>query len=138
MKKLCIATVIAACLVLCAAAWPQTAPAEEVSETPPIPAVTATQPETPEEERAEVTQPEPLSEVIPYPELTPEEVPETLEVEPIPEPTPTFTPSQAAIDPQPGDMVYVPGFGWLECHGPGEVIHDKNIFESGNKVGSMG
>ena len=138
MKKLCIATVIAACLALCAAVWPQTAPTEEVSETPPIPAVTATQPETPEEENAEVTQPEPLPEVIPYPERTPEEVPEALEVELIPEPAPTPVPSQTVTEPQPRGTVFVPGFGWLESQGTGAVTYDESIYENGNKIGSMG
>ena len=140
MKKLCIVIVIAACLVFCAAVWPQTAPAEEVSVTPLLLAVTATQPETPEEEKAEVTQPEPLPEVIPYPELMPEEVPEALEVELIPEPapTPSPSPSQTATEPQPSGTVYVPGFGWLESQGTGAVTHDESIYENGNKVGSMG
>ena len=138
MKKLCMVIVIAVCLVLCAAAWPQTAPAEEVSETPPLLAVTAAQPETAEKEKAEVTQPEPLPEVIPYPELTPEEVPEALEVDPIPEPTPTPVPSQTATEPQPSGTVYVPGFGWLESQGTGAVTHDESIYENGNKIGSMG
>ena len=138
MKKLCIATVIAACLVLCAAVWPQTAPADEVSETPPLPAVTATRSKTSEEEKVETKQSGPLPEVIPYPELTPEEVPEALEVEPIPEPAPTPAPSQTATEPQPSGTVYVPGFGWLESQGTGAVTHDESIYENGNKIGSMG
>jgi len=36
---------------------------------------------------------------------------------------------------QAGDMVYVPGFGWLESQGEGTAIHDDRIYENGNKVG---
>ncbi len=56
--------------------------------------------------------------------------------ETIPAPTPTS--SQTVTDPKLGDKVYVPGFGWLECQGPGEVIHDESIYENGNKIGIMG
>ena len=161
MKKLIVATVIAACLILCAAVWPQSEAVEEVPATPP-PSVVASQYEmlealeieeliVPEKEKVEIPTSKMAYDIIGEPEPTPDQTPIIPEddsaseevsmdskVQPTPEPTPTLTPSQAAIDPQPGDMVYVPGFGWLECHGPGEVIHDKNIYESGNKVGSMG
>ena len=36
------------------------------------------------------------------------------------------------------DMVYVPGFGWLQSEGPGEWSVSENMYENGNKVGSMG
>ena len=149
MKKLCIATVIAVCLALCAAAWPQTVPTEEVSATQPLPAVTATQPEVPqtpaiedpimpEEEKAEIARPESLPEIIPEPEPTPEEVPAALEVELTPEPVPVPAPPQAVTEPQPGGTVYVPGFGWLESQGAGEVVYAEDIYENGNKIGSIG
>ena len=138
MKKLCIATVIAACLALCAAVWPQTAPADEVSETPPLPAVTATRSKTSEEEKVETMQSGPCPEVIPDMGPIPVEVPEALEMEPIPEPAPTPAPSQAVTEPQPDGTVYVPGFGWMKSQGTGEVIYAKDIYENGNKVGSMG
>ena len=35
-------------------------------------------------------------------------------------------------------QVYVPGFGWVQSHGEGKVIHDNTIHENGNKVGIMG
>lgn len=80
------------------------------------------------------------TQVIAEPEPVPEKVPMDSKVQPTPEPepTPTPTPSQTVIDPQPSDVVYVPGFGWLECQGSGEVIHDENIYENGNKIGTMG
>ncbi len=163
MKKYRIIIVItAACLALCAAVWPQT---EVVEETPtplqesvvsdPAPTVEdiATEVETPlptEGEKVEIPQAEPLDDIIQEPLPVPEGIPEILEAQPMPEPepesepastpapTPTPGPSQTVIGPQPGDMVYVPGFGWLECQGPGEVIHDENIYENGNKIGVMG
>lgn len=43
-----------------------------------------------------------------------------------------------SLTPKQGDMVYVPGFGWLECQGEGTVIYADMMYENGNKVGSMG
>lgn len=41
--------------------------------------------------------------------------------------------------PQPhDDMVYVPGFGWLQSEGAGEWSVSENMYENGNKIGSMG
>lgn len=159
MKRyIIIAIVIAACLALCVAVWPQTGTVEET----PVP-IQATAVGTPEpavedaaseaeitlpaeEGKVETPQAELLHEDIPELESVPEKVPATpeeqptLEPEPAPAmaPTPVPTPSQTVTDPQPGNMVYVPGFGWLECQGPGEVIHDENMYENGNKIGVMG
>ena len=55
-----------------------------------------------------------------------------------PEPTSVPAPSQTVTESQCGDMVYVPGFGWLEPQGHGEVIRDESIYENGNKIGVMG
>lgn len=70
----------------------------------------------------------------------PTEAPMTHEIQLTPEPqsTPTPAPSQTVTDPQPGDMVYLPGFGWLEWQGPSEIIYDTEIYENGNKIGSIG
>ncbi len=159
MKKRIIVTVFTACLALCAAVWPQT---EATVETTPAPlqvtAVSAPEPTveniavgaetTPptEKEEMKISQPqdEPLREPTPEPAPVPEEVPIIAEVQPTPAPvsapTPVPTPasSRTVTGPYPGDMVRVPGFGWLECQGPGEVIHDESIYENGNKIGIMG
>ncbi len=158
MKKLIVVTVSIVCLALCAAVWPQT---EVVEETPaPFQASDVSAPEptveniaagaetTPptEERKIEIPQPpaEPIREVVNEPEPVPEEVPIIAEVQPTPAPasapTPVTTPtsSQTVTHPKSGDMVYVPGFGWLECQGPGEVIHDESVYENGNKIGIMG
>ena len=72
-KRIITATAFAACLALCAAVWPQNKPAEETPALPIPPAVIAAQPEVPEmpeieeiimpeEEKSDVTQPEPVKE----------------------------------------------------------------------------
>ncbi len=159
MKKRIIVTVSIACLALCAAVWPQTEATEKTTPAPlQVTAVSAPEPTfegiiveaetTPptEEEKIEIPQDEPIREPIPEPEPVPEEVPIIAEVHPTPEPEPvsapeptsTPVPTQTVTHPKPGDMVYVPGFGWLECQGSGEVIHDESIYENGNKIGIMG
>ena len=158
MKKYIItAVVFAACLALCAAVWPQSEIAEETAATvsapkPTVEDIAAEAETTPptEEEKTEIPQATPPHENILEPEPAPEEeleIAETLpaleaepEPEPVsaPEPTSVPAPPQTVVDPQLGDMVYVPGFGWLESQGPGEVIHDENMYENGNKIGIMG
>ena len=154
MKKLIIVTIIIGCLALCAAVWPQTETVEKtptarqtsaVSTTEPIVEDIATETETTSpagEERVETPQTKPPCELIPEPEPLPEEEPVIAEVQPMPEPEPESLPTadslQSVTDSQPGNMVYVPGFGWLESQGSGDTIYDENIHENGNKVGSMG
>lgn len=161
MKKyIIIVAVFTACLALCAAVWPWSEAVKEIPASIQVTAVSATEPTvddisaeaeiTPpiEEEKVKIPQTGPLHEDIPGPEPVPEEVPVVAEVqsapepepEPVsaPEPTPVSAPSQTAANLQPGDMVYVPGFGWLECQDPGEVIYAEDIYENGNKIGVMG
>lgn len=156
MKKFIMAVVIAACLALCAAVWPK---GNEVEETPkPTQTTAVNTPEVPvatpkekaeilpqtEKENTEPPQPELPLETVPEPEITPTATPGVPEVQPTPEPettpksNPDPTPAQTVIDPQPDNMVYVPGFGWLESQGEGTVIHDDMMYENGNKVGIMG
>lgn len=156
MRKYIMVVVVAACLALCAAVWPQGEAVEEMTKptqttavnTPEAPAVVPKEENEAlphaEKENTESPQPELPPEAIPEPEATPAEIfmiPEvqpTLEPNPTVEPTPEPTPAQTAIDLQPGNMVYVPGFGWLESQGEGTVIHDDMMYENGNKVGIMG
>ncbi|MDO4813053.1 MAG: hypothetical protein Q3995_06005 [Eubacteriales bacterium] len=57
----------------------------------------------------------------------------------IPEPAPTEEPTmQPTAETPQGDMIYVPGFGYLQSEGPGEWSVSENMYENGNKVGSMG
>lgn len=162
MKKLIMTIVIAACLALCAAVWPQTEAVEKTPMPSPIAIVRAAEPPVveptpvakteppPEKGKAEITQSELPQEVIWEPESVPAEAPAAPEpvLEPMPEPIPapeitpvpesTPEPIPTAIDPQPGDMVYVPGFGWLESQGPNHVEYAEDMYENGNKIGIMG
>lgn len=148
MKKFIMVTVIAICAALCVAGWMQTVPMQEASAASPTPVVTAAQPETPEikelitpeEEKAEATKPEPRHVITSALETIPEEMPAALEEGSVLEsqPVPAPAPPQTVTDIQPGSTVYVPGFGWLETQGDGEVIYDKSIHENGNKIGLMG
>lgn len=156
MRKYIMVVAIAACLALCAAVWPRY---EEVEETPkPTQATAINTPEVPveapkvevkvipqkEKEYTEPPQPELPKETLPEPEVTPTATPVASEVQPTPEPKTTLesasepTPTQTVAEPQPSEMVYVPGFGWLESQGEGTVIHDDMMYENGNKVGIMG
>lgn len=155
MKKLIGAILIIVCLALCAAAWPQ---GEVVGEThKPMPATAVNTPEAPvtaAKEEAEVLthtekenpifmQLELLSGTVPEPGPVPAETPIAPEVQPIPEPKPASepvpdsVPAQPVIDPQPSNMFYVPGLGWLESQGEGTVIYDDMMYENGNNVGIM-
>lgn len=158
MKKLIIVTVSIACLALCAAVWPQTGTVEKTPTPFQANAASASEPTAEdaaseaeitlpaEEEKIDIPQPkaDPIREVINEPEPVPEEIPAPTEVQstpaPVSVPTPVPTPasSQTVTDPKQGDMVYVPGFGWLECQGEGTVIYADMMYENGNKVGSMG
>lgn len=76
------------------------------------------------------------------PTSTPAEEPIAKQPAAIPDPAPTKEPiAEPSVEeaPQPHDgMVYVPGFGWLQSEGPGEWSVSENMYENGNKVGSMG
>lgn len=85
-KQIITATTFAAWLALCAAVWPQSEPTEETSALPTPPAVIAAQPEVPEipeieeiimpeEEKTDVTQPEPIEEAGAALEPTPVQTP---------------------------------------------------------------
>ena len=147
-KRIITVTAFAACLALCAAVWPQKQP---VGETPALStpaAVIATQPEvpeiaemeeviSPEEEKAETTLPELVEEADIAPEPSPTQTPPESEVQ---------APSEQDVTPQqelepapaPDNMVYVPGFGWIESQGPNHAEYAEDIYENGNKIGIMG
>lgn len=55
---------------------------------------------------------------------------DTPEPEPIPEPEVTDRSSE--------NMVYVPGFGWIENQGPNQATYAEDMYENGNKIGIMG
>ena len=51
---------------------------------------------------------------------------------------PEPTPPQASIELQPGDEVYILGFGWVPYEGPNHREYAADMYENGNKIGSMG
>ena len=154
MKKRIIAsTAFAACLALCAAMWPQNDPAVETSVLPTPPAVIAAQPEVsempeieeiimPEEEKTDVTQPEPVKEAATALRPSPIQATPSSEVQASPEqnatPPQETEPAPTSLDRTPDNMVYVPGFGWLESQGPNHVEYAEDMYENGNKIGIMG
>ena len=163
-KRIIIAAAITACLALCAAMWPQ---AETVRETPTpseTTAVIAPQPTLPEAEKpvlpvvtekkeTEMPEDESALEVateelpIPVPEIEDEAeaeqeyVPPTqtdsIPVQPT-QPEPKSAPEPIANDNELADMVYVPGFGWIQSEGPNHVEYAEDMYENSNKIGTMG
>ena len=161
-RRFIVTTAITACLALCAAVWPQ---AEKV-EKPPAPsettAVTTLQPTLlePDElilqvitEKQESGMPEAVSapEVatmvlpIPAPEIekqfeAEQKTAPSMQTEPAPvHPTQSESaPEPIANDNELADMVYVPGFGWIQSEGPNHVEYAEDMYENGNKIGTMG
>ncbi|OUN05476.1 hypothetical protein B5G43_12920 [Flavonifractor sp. An92] len=91
-KRIITAAVVAACLALCAAVWPQNEPAGDTPALPMPAAVIATQPEIPEiaemeevippeEEKAEATLQELVEETDIVPEPSPAQAPPESEVQ---------------------------------------------------------
>ena len=153
MKKFVIATMIVACIDLCAAVWPH----GNVVEKTPVPAAetavnakeaTVAEIEEPttlaEKEKGTIPRQEAPREEQPEPEIGPIEMPTASELQPstgqasaknsAPEPTPPKPPKEL----QPGDKVYVAGFGWVEYEGPNHCEDGTDIYENGNKIGIMG
>ena len=163
-KRIIVTTAITACLALCAAVWPQAetvektpAPSETTAVTTPrptlpepeeliLPAITEKQESgMPEAESA----PEVATEELPIPvpeiedeaETEQEYVPPTqtdsIPVQPT-QPEPKSAPEPKANDNELADMVYVPGFGWIESQGSNQVEYAEDMYENGNKIGIMG
>lgn len=97
-----------------------------------------------EKEKGTIPRQEAPQEEQPEPEIGPIETPVASELQPstgqapaknsAPEPTPPQPPKEL----QPGDKVYVAGFGWVEYEGPNHCEDGTDIYENGNKIGSMG
>lgn len=84
---------------------------------------------------------------IPAPEIEDEPVAEQKSAPPTQtDPTPVqpaqlepkTAPESIANDNELADMVYVPGFGWIESQGPNQVEYAEDMYENGNKIGIMG
>ena len=153
-KQIAIAAAITATLALWAAVSPQTAGVKETPAPSPMPTVATPQTPLTEPKEPEVsltTELEQVEENIAEPVLE-----ETVEQPPTsaPKPTagnqdapatePTNTPEpEPTLEPEVTDsssenMVYVPGFGWIESQGPNQVTYAEDMYENGNKIGTMG
>lgn len=92
----------------------------------------------------EISQQEASQEERPEPETESIETPADSELQPSAEQSPTKnsapepTPSQPPKELQPGEKVYVAGFGWVEYEGPNYCEDGTDIYENGNKIGIMG
>ena len=137
-KRIIVTAAITACLALCAAVWPQPGTREE--RPAPIPTCTVTAPKADaatraEKKNTETLRAEPVEELgaVPVPApAEPTSVAEMPQLETeLPAPQPT-------IEMQPGDEVYIPGFGWEPYEGPNHREYAADMYENGNKIGSMG
>ena len=163
-NRIIIAAMFTACLALCAAVWTQTekvektpTPSETANVTTPrptlpepeeliLPAITEKQEsEMPETKSAPETTTEELP--VPAPEIEDEPVAEQKSAPPMQTDTTPVQPAQPepksatepiANDNELADMVYVPGFGWIESQGPNHVEYAEDMYENGNKIGIMG
>mgnify|MGYP003290938304 CR=1 FL=1 len=167
MKKIIIVTTaITACIALCAIVWPQAETVEVTPILDEIPTVTTPQPTLPEPEEVVLTattekemvethEAEPaLGATSEEPDIPMQETEKQAETErepapPVhpeliqaqsaqPEPEVMPEPEQEASDSNLENMVYVEGFGWIESQGPNHVEYAEDMYENGNKIGSMG
>ena len=95
----------------------------------------------PEEEKAGATLPELVEEADIVPEPSPAQMPPSSKVPVLPEQdvTPPQEPEPTpAPDSEPDNMVYVPDFGWIKGSGPNNGGTLNDMYENGNKIGSMG
>lgn len=153
-KQIAIAAAITASLALWAAVSPKTAGVKETPAPSPMPTVAASQtpltelnePEvslTTKLEQAEKTIAElVLEETVEQPPASAPKPTAGNQDEPAPEPTgtpePELTTEPEVTDSSWENMVYVPGFGWIEGQGPNQVTYAADMYENGNKIGIMG
>ena len=148
-KQIAIAAAIAASFALWAAVSPQTAVDKETPARTPTPAVIAPQaplpeptepamPLTTEMEEVDGTIVEPVLEEADEqpPDPAPEPTAEN-QAEPAPEPPAPLEPEPETGVGSSADMVYVPGFGWIESQGPNQVEYAEDMYENGKKIGIM-
>lgn len=149
-RKIFGIALITACFALCAAVRPQNEVGEEVSA---IPTVTApeetvggfeTEVEMTETEKAEIPRRELAEQAAPEAKPAPAEAPAVPDIQPTPESeavaeqTTKSPRNQEIIESPSDDMVYVPGFGWIQSESPNHVEYAGDMYENGNKIGIMG
>ena len=81
------------------------------------------------------------SAAAPESESTLTQTPPVSELQAIPEqnaiPPQEPEPAPVSLNSTPDNMVYVPGFGWLENQGPNHCDYAADMYENGNKIGRM-
>ena len=161
-RRFIVTTAITASLALCAAVWPQTEKVEKLPAPSETANVTTLQPTLPEPEELILPaitekQESGMPEAESAPEVAAKELPipapkiekqfeaeqkaaPPMQTEPAPvHPTQSESaPEPKANDNELADMVYVPGFGWIESQGSNHVEYAEDMYENGNKIGSMG
>ena len=161
-KRIIVTAAITACLALCAAVWTQTEKVEKTPTPSETTAVIAPQPTLPEAEKPvlpvvtekkETEMPETKSAPettteelpVPAPEIEDEPMAEQKSAPPMQTELAPVHPTQSESAPEPiandnelADIVYVPGFGWIESQGPNQVEYAEDMYENGNKIGIMG
>ena len=138
MKKRIVTAVITACMALCAAVWPQPDTPEERPAPIPTHAATALKADaatTAEKKNTETPRAEPDEELGAVPVPAPAEPTSVAE---IPQLETELPAPQPTIELQPGDEVYIPGFGWVPYEGENHREYAADMYENGNKIGSMG
>lgn len=162
-KLLTAALAIAACAALWGAVWLQNASGGKVPASDQVTSTAAVAQE--EHAPAEETSPPlPTEALIPEPALTEPQPPATPAKETAtpeskpaqtsdptvaaPQPAQTSQPEQPqpSADPAPGEQsvaggkahVWVPGFGWVDDGGGNVCTYAADLYENGNKIGSMG
>ena len=148
-KRIAIAAAITASFALWAAVWPQTTVDKEVptpSQTTAVTAPQATPSEPTEPTPLLTTEMEEVDGTIVEPvleeadEQPPDPAPEPTaenQAEPAPEPPAPLEPEPETGVGSSADMVYVPGFGWIESQGPNQVEYAEDMYENGKKIGIM-
>lgn len=122
------------------AAEEEYAPAEETN--PPLPTEAPVPPPAPTEPQSPAAPPKETA----MPEVKPAQAPEPTTAAPQPAQNPQPEQPQSSADPAPGErsaaggraQVWVPGFGWVEDGGENVCTYAEDLYENGNKIGSMG
>ena len=143
-NRIIIAATFTACLALCAAVWPQTEKVEKTPTPSETAAVTTPRPTLPEPEELilpAITEKQESEMSEDEPEAEQEYAPPT-QTDPTPvqsaQPELKSAPEPIANDNGLADMVYVPGFGWIQSEGTNHVEYAEDMYENGNKIGIMG
>ena len=116
-----------------------TTPASVMATPPEVPEIPEKEEViSPEKEKAETTMLELVEEadIAPEPSPTPTSPKSEAQASPEQDATPQQKPEPASVSHKStsDNMVYVPGFGWIEIQGPNHVEYTEDIYEDGNRI----